>query len=325
MPACISPLTGKNLPGVGGTMPKGQSRGGLRDWNDVRFFLALAETGSQAAAARLLRTNQSTVCRRLRELEEQLDASLFDRHYRGMRLTPVGMQLIEQAREMESAVAQIDRRIAGFDHRMRGVVKISATEGVAAFWLTRHMVDFQRQYPGIVIEMLCDNEQLDLARREADIVIRLAQPKEPWLLARRVGTMRFALFASQGYLSTFGVPSHWGELGRHRLVDHTPYERFETWRALTDNHTGVVYRSNSSAACYQAVINGMGIGMFPTYNRIATPQLVQLDIPIDASRQIWLVSHEDTRDTARIRTVRDYIARCFAQDRRDWFPDVTAA
>ena len=117
--------------------------------------------------------------------------------------------VIGEAFLVEELAEHIARHIVERQGAGRAEVRISATEGMAAYWLTRHVVEFQREYPGIVIEMLCDNEQLDLARREADIVIRLAQPKEPRLVARRVGAMRFALFASQSYLSTFGVPTNY--------------------------------------------------------------------------------------------------------------------
>lgn len=298
---------------------------GLRDWDGLRYFLALADTGSQAAAARVLKTNQSTVCRRLRDLEQQFDTSLFDRHYRGLRLTPAGHQLVEQARQMDAAAAAIDRRIAGFDRAMQGVVRISTTDGIGSYWLTPRLVEFQREYPGITVEMYSSNIPADLSRRQADIAIRLFEPKEAGLVAKRVGTMRFAIFAAQSYVNIFGAPSQWADLARHRMVDHASYARFDAWRQLIETHNGVVFRTDSATAYYHAVRDGMGIGLYPTYNRFITPELVQLAVPIDATLPIWLVSHEHTNRTARVRTVLDYLSRAFARDKRDWFPDAKRA
>jgi DNA-binding transcriptional LysR family regulator len=302
-------------------MGKSIANPGLRDWNDLRYFLALAETGSQAAAAKALKTNQSTVCRRLRDLEEQFDTSLFDRHYRGMRLTPAGMQLMERALQMDAAAQAIDRHIAGFDRMMQGTVRISATDGIASFWLAPRLVEFQREFPSIMVELLASNGAADLSRREADIAIRLFESREAKLVAKRVGTMRFAMYGAQNYLGTFGGPTSMAELARHRMVDHVSYARFPAWRTLMEGHSGVVFRTDSATAYYHAVRDGMGIGLFPTYNRMITPELAQIGIPIDAALPIWLVSHEDTNRNARVRTVLDYLYRAFERDRRDWFSD----
>jgi DNA-binding transcriptional LysR family regulator len=307
--------------GLVGSMRKPTARPGLKDWNDLRYFLALAESGSQAAAAKALKTNQSTVCRRLRDLEEAFDTSLFDRHYRGMRLTPAGMQLMERARQMDAAAQAIDRHIAGFDRAMQGTVRISATDGIGSFWLAPRLVEFQREFPSIMVELVTSNAAADLGRREADIAIRLFESREAKIVTKRVGTMRFAMYSAQSYLSTFGGPTQWAELARHRMVDRSSYDRLRAWRELLDGHTGVVFRTDSATAYYHAVRDGMGIGLFPTYNRIITPELVQLSIAIEASVPIWLVSHEDTNRNARVRTVLDYLYRAFERDRRDWFAD----
>jgi len=304
-------------------MPKSTAvAAGLKDWNDLRYFLALAETGSQAAAARKLQTNQSTVCRRLHDLEQQFATSLFDRHHRGMRLTPAGQQLLEQARQMDAAASAIDRRITGFDRALRGVVRVSATDGIGSFWLTPRLVEFQREYPSITVDLRSSNTAADLSRREADIAVRLFESRsESRLVTKRVGTMRFALFTSQSYLRTFGAPTTLDDLARHRMVDHASYDRFQPWREAISDHGGVVFRTDSATAYYHAVCNGMGIGLFPTYNRMITPELVQLAVPLTASLPIWLVSHEDTNRSARVRAVLDYLYRAFERDRRDWFPD----
>jgi DNA-binding transcriptional LysR family regulator len=301
------------------------ARQGLRDWNDLRYFLALAETGSQAGAAKVLKTNQSTVCRRLRDIEAQFETSLFDRHYRGMRLTPAGQQLVERARQMDAAAQAIDRHIAGFDRAMQGTVRISSTDGIGSYWLVPRLAEFQREYPSITIELQTSNTAADLSRRQADIAIRLFESREARLVTRRVGTMRFAMFSSQGYLATFGTPVQWSDLARHRIVDHTSYARLRAWRELVEGYPGVVFRTDSATAYYHALRDGMGVGLFPTYNRFITPEMVQLAIPIDAALPIWLVSHEDTNRNARVRTVLDYLHRAFDRDRRDWFSEARPA
>ena len=129
----------------------GKSRYRLEYWDDIRFLLAVAKTGSYAAAAKELFTNTSTISRRMHRLEHFLGAKLFDRHARGMRPTPTGMALIEHAKPMETTVNRIETYLAGSDQEIPGKISISATDGIATNWLTPTLADFQQQYPEVQI------------------------------------------------------------------------------------------------------------------------------------------------------------------------------
>ena len=153
-------------------MQKRKANNELRDWQDIQFFLAVARTGSFSKAARSLRTNQSTVGRRIQRLENSLGAKLFDRYSHGMRLTPAGEIMFAEAADMESSAAHIERHISGLDDELTGVVKISSTEGLATYWLAPRMVAFQREHPAILIDTVCKDRVVDLGMREADIAIR---------------------------------------------------------------------------------------------------------------------------------------------------------
>src|SRR5258708_16010182 len=107
----------------------------LGDWDDVRFFLAVAKTGSFSAAATQLNTKQTTVGRRIQALERRLGAKLFDRHRHGMEVTPAARGVMVQAESMLSNATSIERHLAGLDREMSGVVRIASTEGIAAHWL----------------------------------------------------------------------------------------------------------------------------------------------------------------------------------------------
>jgi DNA-binding transcriptional LysR family regulator len=296
--------------------------GELRDWGDVQFFLAVARSGSFSEAGRLLGTNQSTVGRRIQELERRLGAKLFDRHSRGMRLSPAGKLIFSQAADMEASAAGIERQLAGADSEMHGVVRISLTEGLATLWLPPKLVEFQREHPHIMIETLVKDRVVDLGMREADIAIRFARPTEPKLVARKVGTMELFLFATEQYIRVFGAPETIDDLYRHRLVDHTALHLnpgWAPWSDLVARHNAIVYRSNSSASVVSAVQIGMGIGLLPLYVEELDSRFVRLPVDPKCSADIWLVSHEETNKGARIRAVIDHIALLFEQDRARWF------
>jgi DNA-binding transcriptional LysR family regulator len=302
-------------------MHKRINRNALRDWEDVRYFLGAARARSFNQAGKTMGVPQSTISRRIDHLEAHLGAKLFDRHNKGMRLTPAGHGLLEQAERMEEAAFSIDRRLGGIDGTMRGLLRVAVTEGLAAWWLTENLVEFQRHFPGITIETVCGNEIANLATREADIAIRLSRPDDPRLVALRVGTMRFLICAARDYLDLYGTPKRREEIFRHRVIDHSGYHRagLKEWSQLVEAHDAVMYRTNSSIAYFEALRAGLGIGICPTYVPRFDPKLVVLPIPLDCQYEIWLVTHEETKSNARLKAFHDHLVSLFERDRRKWF------
>lgn len=302
-------------------MPNRISRNSLRDWEDVRYFLASARARSFNQASAAIGVPQSTVSRRVAKLEAQLGAKLFDRHNKGMRLTPAGHGLLEQAEKMEEAAFAIDRRLGGIDGAMRGLLRVAATEGLVAWWLTENLVEFQRHHPGIMLETVCGNELANLSTREADIAVRLSRPDDPRLVALKVGVMRFVLCASREYLKIYGTPKTRDEIFRHRLIDHTGYHRagLRDWTAIVDNHDAVMYRTNSSVAYFEAMRAGLGIAICPTYGPRFDANLEVLTLPFDCAYDIWLVTHEETKTNARLKAFSDFLKSLFERDRGKWF------
>ena len=302
-------------------MEKRNIRHELRNWDDIRFFLAVYQGGSFAQAAEILKTDQSTVGRRIAGLEQYLGAKLFDRRGNGMRPTPTAHGLIDNARAIGEAVSSIERRFGGIDAQLTGVVKIAATEGLAAGWLTPRLANLHVLNPEILIEMVTGNEAADLAAREADVAIRLARPSDPKLVLQKVGIMRFGLFAAPSYASTFGIPATLEELLDHRIVDHSGLvgRPMQPWRDIVARHKLVTYRTNSSAVYHFAVETGYGLGLLPQYTGMMFPELIKAPIDIKISTSIWLVSHEDSNQVARTRAVIEYIRDLFNKDRAAWF------
>jgi DNA-binding transcriptional LysR family regulator len=297
-------------------------RNHLESWDDIQYVLAVARTGSFLAASHRLGTNQSTIGRHVQRLEKRLGAKLFDRHSHGMRLTPTGTALIEKARNMETAVNEIERHLAGVDQKMTGLVRIAVPEGISTYWLTPVMLDFQMRHPQLCIELLGGTGYVDLLAREADVAIRLSVPKQDRYVASRVGRVRFSLFADPKYLDRFGKPSSIEEFRTHRVVDHGGYavlEALADWQALVASCSQVVFRPNTTGAFVAAVRAGYGIGLFPDFYRIVAPDLVRLDLDLGLQSSLWLLSHAETNRNARVHAVFSYLAHRFRQDRRAWF------
>ncbi|MBM3557816.1 MAG: LysR family transcriptional regulator, partial [Alphaproteobacteria bacterium] len=230
-------------------MRKSTSPAYLASWDDLRFFHSVARLGSFSRAGASLRVKQSTVGRRIHRLERRIGAKLFDRRHDGMRLTPVGREVLGTVETIGDLAGQVERHLTGVDQELDGVVRVAATEGIGAYWLTPRLTGFQAAYPKVVVEVLTGSEVLDLGAREADIAIRLARPTDPRLTAIKVGVIRFALFCSESYIAAHGRPKTLEEVRReHRLVDHIPYVALPFWREFLADKPNVLFRSNSSIA-----------------------------------------------------------------------------
>ena len=293
----------------------------LGDWDDVRFFLAVAKTGSFSAAATQLNTKQTTVGRRIQALERRLGAKLFDRHRHGMEVTPAARGVLVQAESMMSNATSIERHLAGLDREMAGIVRIAATEGIAANWLVARLGQLRGTHPDIVVQVIASDQVLDLATRQADLAIRFFRPTSNQLVAARVGQVNFSIFAAPSYIERYGLPQKTDELREHHIVDHTTLHSLtamKPWSEMVERSTSVVLRTNSSYAAVEAVKAGYGISVFPDYVTKSS-NLVPAPIDLRIVRDIWLVSHEETNKGARIRTVIDYVREQFRQDEREWF------
>ncbi len=295
----------------------------MQNWDDLRFFLSVARSGSFAAASERLSVNGSTVGRRIDQLEENLKCKLFDRHRYGMNLTPQGRALLNHAVKMEESTLAMEQVVKGSDEALDGRVKISVTDGVGSFWLTPNLIHFQKQFPKIAIDVVNENHFVDLANREADIAIRLREPTENGLKIQKVGVIRFHVFASPKYIDDYGVPLSWADLAGHRLVDYLGYQESKAlslWQETVKNHHLVVLKTNSAMGYVNALRSGMGLGMLPRFYLHALSDLINLDLPCDLFEMpIYLTTHEETAGTARIQAVKNFLADLFERDRRAWF------
>ena len=291
----------------------------LGDWDDVRFFLAVAKTGSFSAAATQLNTKQTTVGRRIQALERRLGAKLFDRHRHGMEVTPAARGVLVQAESMMSNATAIERHLAGLDREMSGVVRIAATEGLAAHWLVPRLGRLRRSHPDIIVQVVAGDQVLDLATRQADLAIRFFRPTSNQLVAARVGQFNMSVFAAPTYVEQYGLPKTLEDLRDHQIVDHTVLHSLtamKPWSEVVERSPSLVLRTNSSYAAMEAVAVGYGLSVFPDYvSKLSN--LVPMPIDLGIVRDIWLVSHEETNKGARIRTVIDYVREQFRADERE--------
>ena len=187
------------------------------DWNDLRYFLAVCRAGTLVGAARSLRVRHSTVGRRVEALEAALGVSLFKHTPDGFVLSEAGSEIVPLAEEAERAVVAVERRVAGGDKRVDGIVRVTTSEAFSGF-LVRWLSELQAQHPTLVVEVLSGNAALDLARRVADLAIRFVETTQADLTCRRLCDVGWSLYASESYIERAGIPKTAVDLARHDII-----------------------------------------------------------------------------------------------------------
>nr|WP_294528081.1 LysR family transcriptional regulator [uncultured Rhodopila sp.] len=283
----------------------------MLDWDDLRYFLALARQGSLSAAAKDLHVAQSTVGRRLASLEASLGVRLLNRTPDGYVPTLAGQSVRDHAERLEAEALALEHVIGGRDLRMAGLVRVTCAETVADHILAQNLATLHLRHPEIMVELIPDPRELSLAMREADISVRLKQPSQHDLVARSIGTIAFGLYASPDYLERHGKPDVQSGCPDHYIITQLEDIQDATQTGwLTDMapraHVSMQTRSHESAV--SAAVQGGGLACLARFRADREAGVVRLPIPPPVpTAKIWLVVHRDNRQTPRIRAALTHI------------------
>ena len=298
----------------------------LKDWDAARVFLEVARCGSFRSAADKLGLSINAVRRRVGDFERQTGATMFIRDVHGARLTEEGVHVVAAVERMEAAAFDLLRASVSATNELSGEIRVAVTEGLGTFWIAPRLVDFQRSYPNILIDLHCAMRSADVSRHEADIAIQLSRPAVLDVKQVRLGRMHLMFFASQHYLDTYGMPKTAEELVKHRLVMQASDEVMakDAFASLFPGYSErdlVVMKTNVSSANYWAVANGAGIGVFPTYAQALGGKMIPLDIDTRWSLDIWLSYHPGSGRIPRVRHMIDWLIGAFNPAKYPWFGD----
>lgn len=286
------------------------------DWNRIRAFLATAETGSLSAAARTLRLTQPTLSRQVAALEEDLGVLLFDRIGRSLTLTPSGRALLGHVRAMGRAADQLALAASGQAQSVEGLVRISASDVVAAYLLPPILAKLHEHAPGVQIDVIASNALSDLLRREADIAIRHVRPEQPDLVARRCRGTTAHLYAASRYCDIHGRPATERDLGDARFIGISGTEGLLAElqaRGLPITAANFGWTTDSLVVVCELVRQGLGIGVM--FKEVAAgfegleqvlPEMAPFPIPV------WLTTHAELHTSRRIRLVFDFLAEALS-------------
>jgi DNA-binding transcriptional LysR family regulator len=285
----------------------------MLDWDDLRFFLAVARAGSLSAAARELRCTQTTVGRRLASLEAGLGVRLLNRTPRGYVATPAGESVRNHAERIEVEALSVERVLAGQDTRLEGKVTVVCIESIANNILAPCFAALHRDHPKVAIELLPPDRHVSLARRDADVSIHHVRPKQREILVRRIGSIAFGLYASPDYLERFGTPNFVDGCAGHRVIalpDQFCDLPQMQWLASLAPEARIVLKTGSYESRFHSVLAGDGMAYLPRFHADKEPKLRRINqTPTPAPIvDLWLATHKDNRNVRRIRAVIEAIA-----------------
>ena len=280
----------------------------MTDWDDLRFFLAVARAGSVSGAARALDVNHATVSRRVRTMERRVGVRLFERSPDGWTPTAAGLEMQESALRVESEIQAIERQVTGRDEQLVGPLRV-ATSDVATRTLMPTFRAFAESHPGIELELVVSNGLSDLARREADVALRTSVgPPADALVGRRLARVASSLYASVELLDRHG---HTSDLAAYPWIGFaggmadSPQARW-----LDENVPGarIAMRLEALLVAHNAVRNAVGVAILPCVLGDDDPDLRRVvpDLLVPAG-EIWVLTHRDLRATARVRAFIDFV------------------
>lgn len=281
------------------------------DWDDLKYLLAVARHGSTLAAGRALGVDQSTVQRRVAELERRIGLPLVRRQPSGYQLTGLAQSLLPQAEAVEQAVLELERRIAGAAADLTGVVRVTCPEPIVYRITQTGFLDrFQAAYPALQVQFVMSDRYVDLAKGEADVALRSGDTDDGELVGRKLGDSVWAVYASRGYIERHGRPDRLADLPRHALVgfDETmARHRLSAWLHAVAPGVALASRANSVLGLVSSARAGVGVAALPVSLGDAEADLVQVIGPVDALTRSWrLLTTAELRRTPRVAAFFDF-------------------
>jgi molybdate transport repressor ModE-like protein len=280
-------------------------------WDEFRLVRAIAESGSLGGAGELLGLNHSTVFRRLNTIESVLGSRLFERSRGGYIATPAGEEMIALAERMFEDITDFERRVAGRDVKPTGELRVTTNDSLVAHLLTPMFGAFCQAYPEIKLDVMIENRALNLSKRDADIAIRATAEPTETLVGRRIAAISWCIFARRG--------------GKIACVDDANKLQGQTWIGFGDALSGmgparwlqrsvpsskIFYKLNTVLGLSHAVEAGIGIGFLPCFIGDQSPHLERiLSKPITFDSSLWVLTHPDLRNAARVRVFIDFISK----------------
>ncbi|MFV1984436.1 MAG: LysR family transcriptional regulator [Thiohalomonadales bacterium] len=280
------------------------------DWDNLRFFLAVARKGSIRAAAETLGVNHSTVTRRISAFEKKLGVRLFERLPNGYMLTPTGEEMLKSAQHVEEEIIKLDRQVIGRDAQLNGTLRVTMPTALATHLIMPDISAFTKMYPNIQLELAFSSEEFNLRKREADVAIRLTPNPPDYLVGRQILQPAKGVYASHDYLKNNNPQLHPDKL---QWIGWENVSQPQ-WNSISlYSSSPIIHIADDLVAQLEAVKAGMGLAMLPCFIADTVPSLERLEFFSNNGTcgALWILTHEDLRATGRVRAFIDFMLNAF--------------
>lgn len=285
------------------------------DWNSMKTFLAIAESGNLLSASKILCLSHSTVFRRLNDFEEKIGGRLFERIEGKYELTELGDDLLKLAKPVAISFDDIERYIIGKDMMPNGTVKITTPTSFAYNFLPKYINDFHQLYPHISIELLVSDQEINMTNRQADIAIRVSSSPPEHLVGRKVKEIKWSVYASKKYLRKNGRPKELKDLSNHHFIGASNnLKNLPSFSWLDKKHiNNIKLRSDNLVTMSHLAGEGLGIAILP--DDLKHSKIERLfDFKHSQINKLWILTHPDLRKVERIKIVMNYFAEALSRE-----------
>lgn len=283
----------------------------MKNWDDIRIFLAVARQGGFSAAAHNLEINHTTVARRLSVLETKLRAQLVVRSPMGVTLTPAGRSFLKHAERMEHEAMAAEQQVYAADNAVVGKVRLATREAFGAWLVCPRVSLLKKRHPDLELELVSEARNISLLKRDADIVVSLHYPTQSRVIVQRLTEYRLGLFASHAYLKKNPPIRRIEDLRQHNVIWYVADmidmdEQRYMHRITTSARAG--FRATDILAQYAAMKDGVGIGIIPVYKAGQEPDLVRvLPREVEEKRTYWMSTHPDSQKLPNVRAITEFL------------------
>ena len=281
------------------------------DWDQIKYFLYIAKSGSLSRAAKALNVNHSTVSRRLATLEKSLQTRLFEKNREGVTLTKTGERLFEHALKMELQMNAAQQSVAGQGDTLCGSIRVTTEDTFGYHFLPKLLAQFYKLYPHIIVNLNISSQFANLSHREADVAITARRKPPEHLVGRNLGEIKMCVVASKKYLKKFGTPQHTKDLKNHRFLspnEQLGHLKLTRWIHKHIHEDQIVLMADNFSSLFDMIRTGMGLSVVPHYLVESDKNIVRLfDLPDQYSSQAWALTHPDLRTTLTIKTFIKFV------------------
>ena len=285
------------------------------DWDKLRVFHACAEAGSFTKASTQLKITQSAISRQISALEYTINMQLFTRHARGLILTEQGEALYKMTHDIMRQLDNVQEILSDLKNKPRGILRITTSFGLGTYWLTAKMVEFQKLYKDINLELILSDTETDLRRRHADCAIRLYKPHQLDIIHKYLFTIDLHIYASVNYIKQNGIPDSLDDIAKHPIISYGEsvpplLKNLNRLEELISDKSKPRLRINNLGGIKTAIKSGLGIGLMPNYMVNAEDDLVAIlpNKPITTGFPTYFCYHESLKNSARVKAFNEFIS-----------------